>query len=109
LTSSSRFQSNLLDLHACFSISDGKKWVAKVIVDAIDEQRKLVRFKVIEGDLLELYKTFFSTVHVDTKGENNIVTWTFEYEKRNENVPDPNNLMNFGINLTKDIEAHHLK
>ncbi|KAK3004196.1 hypothetical protein RJ639_018602 [Escallonia herrerae] len=64
---------------------------------------------VIEGDLLELYKSFVATLHVDTKGENNLVTWTFEYEKRSEDVEDPNTLMDFIVNLTKDIETHHLK
>ncbi|CAK9154744.1 unnamed protein product [Ilex paraguariensis] len=88
---------------------DGKKKVAKEIIEAIDEEKKLVTFKVIEGDLMELYKTFIATVHVDTQGESNVVTWTFEYEKLNENVEDPNTLMGMCINMTKDIEAHHLQ
>ncbi|CAL5399993.1 unnamed protein product [Camellia sinensis] len=88
---------------------DGKKKVAKVVVEAIDEENKSVAHKVIDGDLRELYKAFKGTVHVDTKGENNLVTWTFEYEKKSENVEDPNTLMDFLINVTKDIETHHLK
>ena len=66
-------------------------------------------FKVIEGDLTELFKTMIIIVHVDTKGENNLVTWTFKYEKLNEDVPDPETLMDFCITVTKDIETHHLK
>uniref|UniRef100_A0A5B6Z9M4 Bet v I/Major latex protein domain-containing protein n=1 Tax=Davidia involucrata TaxID=16924 RepID=A0A5B6Z9M4_DAVIN len=88
---------------------DGKEKTAKDIIEAIDEEKKSVTFKVIEGDLMELYKTFIITVHVDTKGGNNIVTWTFEYEKLNEDVSDPNTLMDFVIQITKDIETHHLK
>nr|XP_027099255.1 MLP-like protein 28 [Coffea arabica] len=38
-----------------------------------------------------------------------LVTWTFEYEKLIENIPDPNTLMDNCINLTKDIEIYHLK
>ncbi|KAH7839978.1 hypothetical protein Vadar_010880 [Vaccinium darrowii] len=88
---------------------DGKEKTAKVIAEAIDEEKKSVTFKVVEGDLLQLYKTFVSTVHVDTKGENNLVTWTFEYEKLSGDVEDPNTLMDFCITVTKDIETHHLK
>ncbi|KAA8529040.1 hypothetical protein F0562_033472 [Nyssa sinensis] len=88
---------------------DGKEKIAKERIEAIDEENKSVTFKVIEGDLKELYMTFIITVHVDTKGENNIVTWTFEYEKLNEDVPDPNTLMDFVIHVTKDIETHHFQ
>ncbi|XP_052520222.1 uncharacterized protein LOC128071376 [Budorcas taxicolor] len=83
--------------------------VAKDIIEAIDEEKKSVTLNVIEGDLKELYKTFLSTVHVDKHGVNNLVTWTFEYEKLNEDVPDPDTLMDFSVNLTKDIETHHLQ
>ncbi|XP_058184348.1 kirola-like isoform X1 [Rhododendron vialii] len=88
---------------------DGKEKTAKEVIEAIDEEKKLVRFKVVEGDLLQLYKTFTLTVHVDTKGENNLVTWTLEYEKLNGDVEDPTTLMDVCIVVTKDIETHHLK
>ncbi|XAR72229.1 hypothetical protein NMG60_11018799 [Bertholletia excelsa] len=88
---------------------DGKKKVAKEIIEAIDEENKSVTFKVIEGDLMELYKTIIFTVHVDTKGEKNLVTWTVEYEKLNEGVEDPTTLLDCVVTVTKDIEAHHLK
>ncbi|KAF5945588.1 hypothetical protein HYC85_015816 [Camellia sinensis] len=88
---------------------DGKKKVIKDVIEAIDEENKSVTFKVIGGDVTELYRTFKITVHVDTKGENNLVTWTFEYEKKSEDVEDPNTLMDFAINVSKDIESHHLK
>jgi len=88
---------------------DGKDRVSKQIVEAIDEEKKLIRFKVIGGDLLELYKTMAITIHVDTNGESNLVTWTVEYEKLSEDVPDPTTLMDFFIVVTKDIETHHLK
>ncbi|CAI9113160.1 OLC1v1013709C1 [Oldenlandia corymbosa var. corymbosa] len=69
---------------------------------------KLELRNVIEGDLMELYKSFVLTVHVDTVEKNNLVTWTLEYEKKNESVPDPESLMEFCLQVTKDIETHHL-
>ncbi|KAK9063683.1 hypothetical protein SSX86_017554 [Deinandra increscens subsp. villosa] len=89
-------------------IHDGKSKVAKEVIEAIDEEKKLVCFKVIGGDILEAYKTFLITVHVETHGEENVVTWTFHYEKLNENIDDPDSLMEFCLNVTKDIETHHL-
>ncbi|KAK4373357.1 hypothetical protein RND71_008741 [Anisodus tanguticus] len=87
----------------------GKEKVSKHIVEAIDEEKKLVKFKLIGGDLLEEYKSFSFTVHVETKHVNNLVTWILEYEKKNANVPDPDALMEFCLNVSKDIETHHIK
>ncbi|KAH7834543.1 hypothetical protein Vadar_017208 [Vaccinium darrowii] len=88
---------------------DGKKKSTKVIVKTVNEETKTVTFNVIEGDLTDQYKDFKATVHVETKGASNTVTWTFEYEKLNAEVEDPNTLMDFIINVSKDIETHHLK
>ncbi|KAH0681799.1 hypothetical protein KY289_019551 [Solanum tuberosum] len=87
---------------------DGKEKVSKHIVEAIDEEKKLVKYKVIEGDILEEYKSCSFTVHVECKGENNLVTWIIEYEKKNANVPDPHTYMELLLNMSKDIETHHL-
>ena len=65
-------------------------------------------FTAIEGDLLEHYTSFKLIVHVDANGEDNLVTWTLEYEKLNEEVAEPQSLMDFCLLITKDIETHHL-
>ncbi|KAL6969972.1 hypothetical protein U1Q18_041711 [Sarracenia purpurea var. burkii] len=88
---------------------DGKQKTKIDVVETIDEKNKIVTFKLIGGDLTELYKSFKATVHVETKGESNLLTWTFEYEKLNAEVEDPNTLLDFIINVSKDIEEHHLK
>ncbi|KAK3024603.1 hypothetical protein RJ639_044508 [Escallonia herrerae] len=62
-------------------VHDGKAKVLKEVIDKVDEKNKTVILRAIEGDLLDLYKSFVVTLHVDTKGENTLVTWTFEYEK----------------------------
>lgn len=88
-------------------IADGKDKVAKEVIESIDEEKKSITFKVIEGDLLETYKSFKGTCHVDKEGEDSLVTWTFEYEKLHEKVEDPHTLMDFIVSVTKDIESHH--
>ncbi|TMW80247.1 hypothetical protein EJD97_022323 [Solanum chilense] len=64
---------------------------------------------MIEGDLLEDYKSFYITTQVETKGENNLVIWIIEYEKKNANVSDPRTFMEFALNMTIYIETHHIK
>lgn len=88
---------------------EGKRKGAKCIVEGIDEGKKSVTFNVVEGDIAESYKVFKSSVHVDTNGENNTVTWTIEYEKMKEDVPDPLSYLEFALHLVRDIEAYHLK
>ena len=89
--------------------TDGKEKTTNDIIEAIDEETKSVTFKFVEGDLMELYKTFIVVVHVDTKEENTSVTWNFHYEKLKEDVEEPNTLMDLCIEITKDIETHHPK
>ncbi|KAM7467453.1 hypothetical protein LguiB_015015 [Lonicera macranthoides] len=64
---------------------------------------------MLEGDLMELYKSFIIGIHVDTNGEDNLVTWTVDYEKLHEGIPAPTTLMDFFVEVTKDIETHHLQ
>lgn len=88
--------------------ADGKEKTAKQVIQVINEEQKLIEFKMLEGDLMELYKTFVITTHVETKGDIDLVTWTLEYEMLNEDVEHPLSLLSYFIDLTKDIETHHV-
>jgi len=79
-----------------------------MIID-IDEGNRSVTYKILEGDLMELYTTFNVQLHVETDGLNNIVTWTLEYEKLTPDVLDPNTLMDLYRKATKDIETYTLR
>ncbi|XP_021738096.1 MLP-like protein 31 [Chenopodium quinoa] len=87
---------------------DGEKCEAKVVVEAIDEKSKLVRFKVIEGSILKEYKSFVVTLEVVDRGAITAVKWAVEFEKFEDFGPYPVKLMDFIIGMTRDIEAHHL-
>ncbi|KAK9671459.1 hypothetical protein RND81_12G031400 [Saponaria officinalis] len=91
-----------------YTLLDGKKCVAKEIIEKIDEENKLVRFKIIEGDLLKEFKSFTLSVHVLPRGELTGVQWIAEFEKIDDSGPYPTKLMDFLISVTKDIEKHHL-
>ncbi|KAG6433355.1 hypothetical protein SASPL_104965 [Salvia splendens] len=86
---------------------DGKQRKAKELVETVDEEKKLIVLKVLEGDLLELYKNFVITSHVEKKGNDiDLVTWTLEYEMLNEDVEHPITLLSYFIDITKDMESH---
>lgn len=88
--------------------ADGKYQTAKHIVH-VNEEEKWITWDLIGGDLKEFYKSFLFTVKVDKKGEYSLVTWILEYEKVNEDVPDPDSYLDFFTKLTKGVEESHLK
>ncbi|KMT06303.1 hypothetical protein BVRB_7g162260 [Beta vulgaris subsp. vulgaris] len=87
---------------------DGKRQSAKQILELIDEENKIIKFKMLEGDLMEDYNTFVLTYHVIPEGkEISLVKWIFEYEKKHPGVPEPSSLMDALLGLAKEIDDHH--
>ncbi|OIT06848.1 PREDICTED: kirola-like isoform X2 [Nicotiana attenuata] len=84
---------------------DGKDKICKQVIEAVDHQKKSITWKVIGGDLLELYNSFTIT----TSHDHQWTTWRFEYEKKTEDIPEPLVLLGFVLHVTKDIEGHLLK
>ncbi|KAF3659634.1 putative desiccation-related protein PCC13-62-like [Capsicum annuum] len=82
---------------------EGGERVAKQVVDHIDKEKKRISFKFVGGDFVDLYKEFKTTLDV----EENWISWTFEYEKQNEDVPEPITLLGIAIDVMKDIDSHH--
>ncbi|CAL1377827.1 unnamed protein product [Linum trigynum] len=84
--------------------------VAKELVEDIDDANFSTTFKVVEGDLMKEYKEFKIVVKATPESENtSLIHWTMEYEKLNEDVPEPFSLMKFAVHLSKDIDDHHTK
>ena len=88
-----------------YAHAEGKEAIAKQVVE-VDEEKKQVTYKMIGGDLLELYKNMVITYHVETKGGIDFITWTIDYELINAENPHPVALLNYFIEFTKEIEAH---
>ncbi|KAH6755635.1 hypothetical protein C2S53_011202 [Perilla frutescens var. hirtella] len=85
---------------------DGKPQSAKQVLQDVDKEKKQISWKMMEGDLMELYKNVLITAHVETKGAVDFVTWTIDYELISKSNPHPLPLLNFFIELTKEIECH---
>ncbi|XP_010694240.2 MLP-like protein 31 [Beta vulgaris subsp. vulgaris] len=88
---------------------DGKKRSDKGIFEVLDYENKLLRFKITEGSILQEYKRFTVITQVMEKGATTTEKWAVEFEKFNDYGPYPNNLMDFFIGVTRDIEAYYLK
>ncbi|KAF7808721.1 MLP-like protein 31 [Senna tora] len=90
-----------------YTLVDGKAQVAKEVVESIDLIDLSITFKVVEGDLLEEYNSFKFILKVSPTiiGGGSVVHWTFEYEKPNEDTPNPNSLMEEVLQVSKDIDA----
>ncbi|KAF3432165.1 hypothetical protein FNV43_RR26904 [Rhamnella rubrinervis] len=86
---------------------DGKPRVAKVLVEAIDDENNTMAYKVLEGDLKEQYKSFRVTTKSIPKGnKESVIRWSLEYEKRHDEIIDPHTLLEFFTGLSKDLEKH---
>ncbi|XP_019257649.1 PREDICTED: kirola-like [Nicotiana attenuata] len=82
-----------------------KKKICKEVVEAFDPHKKSPTWKVIEGDLLELYNSFT----IITSSEDQWTKWTFEYRKKIDDTPEPLVFMGLLLDVTKDVEGHLLK
>ncbi|XP_060185542.1 kirola-like [Lycium barbarum] len=84
---------------------DGKDKILKEVVEIVDLQKKSFTFKVIEGDLLELFNSFT----IITSVEDQWATCTLVYEKKTEDIPEPIILLGLNLHVIKDIEGYLLK
>ncbi|MBA0550873.1 hypothetical protein Golob_021783 [Gossypium lobatum] len=89
-------------------VHDGKAKTAKQVVEVMDHEKKSITFKMLEGDLMEEYKSFVITIQTspNSDGKGSIVHWTLDYEKLHEGIGHPESLLQFFIELTADMAAH---
>ncbi|GAB2229319.1 hypothetical protein Droror1_Dr00023458 [Drosera rotundifolia] len=64
---------------------------------------------MIEGELLNFFKSFKAKVVVAPKGDGSLVTWTCDYEKANEEVPALKLFKDFDVKTFHYLDAHLLK
>ncbi|KAL8142083.1 hypothetical protein V2J09_015115 [Rumex salicifolius] len=92
-----------------FGKNGGNFYVAKEILENIDFVNKSITYRCVEGDLMNIYKTFLLHLHIMPQPNNcNLAQWTLEYEKLNEDVDEPTTLLDTVLDLTKRADAHLL-
>ncbi|KAL0807443.1 hypothetical protein Bca101_099935 [Brassica carinata] len=86
----------------------GEARVMKERIESIDPENNSVTYRVLEGDVMNEYKSFVITLQVTPKeGEpGSVVHWHFEYEKINEEVAHPETLLQFAVEVSKELDAH---
>ncbi|CAA7059388.1 unnamed protein product [Microthlaspi erraticum] len=91
-------------------VHDGEAKVAKERIEVVEPEKKLIKFRVLEGDLMKEFKSFVITIQVTPKqgGSGSIVKWHFDYEKIDEKVSHPETLLPFFAEMIKEIDEHLL-
>ena len=55
---------------------------------------------------MESYKSFKFIVQATPEDEGSLVHWTLIHEKLNVNVPNPNTMLQFAFDQTKEVDAY---
>ncbi|KAI3853407.1 hypothetical protein MKW92_017414 [Papaver armeniacum] len=83
--------------------------VKKEKVTEMDDERRRITHDLFEGEVMNVYKKFAVTLHVKPKKgdiEGNVVKWSVEYEKLNEDSPTPLSYLDVLDKITRDLNAH---
>ncbi|PIA54353.1 hypothetical protein AQUCO_00900707v1 [Aquilegia coerulea] len=78
---------------------------AKEKTEVIDDENMLIVWDIYEGDHTNHYNGFLLKMQVIPKGGGSLVKWTIEYEKGNEEGPDPQQFMNMFIMFGDKLDA----
>ncbi|KAJ4950574.1 hypothetical protein NE237_027406 [Protea cynaroides] len=93
----------------CFVLGGNTVASTKAKVKTIDKENKTLTFSACGGHLEELYSKYTLNVEVFKKDGKNLVKGTIEYEKLNEEIPEPINYLELTIRFAKGLEAHLLQ
>lgn len=94
-------------IYECAIVEDiGEHAFVKTRIEESNEEKRYFKYSYHDGLILKnYYKTFKSKFQVVPKEEGCIVKWRFDYEKMNENVPEPNMYIDFLLGTAKDVDA----
>ncbi|CAM0904285.1 unnamed protein product [Alopecurus aequalis] len=85
---------------------------AKEKVEVVDDEKKMVTYSVVDGELTSLYPTFRLTVQVTPsakEGEGAVVSWTMDFDKASDQVPDPDVIKETAAKTFHDLDEYLLK
>ncbi|RDX62050.1 MLP-like protein 43, partial [Mucuna pruriens] len=89
------------------SSKQGKTCAAKVVAESIDRKDNKMTFKVIDGDLLQYYKSFKFILQVTPKEKGSIACMVLEYEKQQDHFPDPHIMLQLTAEVMKKVDADY--
>lgn len=65
-------------------------------------------YSVIDGDMMQYYKSFKASLEVIPEEEGSLVKWLCEFEKASEEVPNPDIIRDFAAKNFKEIDEYLL-
>lgn len=84
-----------------------------------DDENKVVSYSVVDGELVDFYKNFKITLKVapaakaaaaEAEGEAGaVVNWSMEFDKANDQVPDPDVIKETATKTFHDLDDYLLK
>ena len=82
----------------------------KEITEAIDEEKKSMTFRTLEGDITKEYNDTKAILEVSSTGPHArpgcSVKWTLFYEKKNHSVSEPSKYMDFFQAISQSVDAY---
>ncbi|KAI3989239.1 hypothetical protein MKX01_031525 [Papaver californicum] len=88
----------------------GSVIVNKGKITAINKNNRSLTCSVVEGDLLEDFKSFDFELDITPKTDGaSLVKWCIVYVKANEKVPNPTGILKTLERSTMDVNLHLLK
>lgn len=90
-----------------FTYGEGSPLVkkSKERIEAVDEEKKIYVYRVIDGDLLKYYKEFEGSISVFPKGDVTLAKWSAKFEKTSDEIPDPHAIKDFASRNFQEIDA----
>ncbi|XP_006652389.1 MLP-like protein 423 [Oryza brachyantha] len=85
---------------------------AKEKVEVADDEKKVVSYSVVDGELVSFYKNFRVTLQVTPKGGDGsgaVVSWAMDFDKTSEQVPDPDVIKETAAKTFHDLDDYLLK
>ncbi|KAI3900799.1 hypothetical protein MKW92_045883 [Papaver armeniacum] len=87
--------------------------ITKVKITAVDHKNMSLTYTVFEGHLTDDYPSFANILAITPTQRNGnnkcLVKWSVEYEKANEDIPDPTYFMKMLEDFTKELDTNLLK
>ncbi|KAL6650868.1 hypothetical protein ACP70R_009793 [Stipagrostis hirtigluma subsp. patula] len=84
---------------------------AKEKVELADDEKRVVTYSVVDGELVSFYKNFKVTLQVSPakEGGGAVVSWAMEFDKASEQVPEPDAIRETAAKTFHDLDDYLLK
>ncbi|CAH8254473.1 unnamed protein product [Arabidopsis lyrata] len=92
-------------------VFDGEPRVSKDMIEVMDVEKNVIQLRVLEGPLMKEYKSFLKTMKVMSPkhgGPGSVVKWNMKYERIDQKVDHPKRLLQFFVEVTKEIDQYLL-